>query len=408
MSDNSNFKQGLKGTSIFGGVGVFNIIINILKSKVLALLLGPAGMGVYGLFASAIDLMNKGTNLGLRTSAVRTISKAYSSGDDAKVSHSIFILKRIILYSGIGGTLLFALLSPVWSKFSFGDYTYSFSFILLSVYLLFIQLYDGHNVIMQGTKHLGDLAKSNIFGGFFSLLVSIPFYFILGIEGIAYAIISTAFVKYVFAYVFTRKINVRTEQLSISQTLKEGREMISLGAFIALQGILLSFSGYVIRAFISRVGGLDDVGLFTSGFYIVNVYTGIVFTAMGTEYYPRLSSLVEDNGLFNKAINDQILLALLLVSPLVCIFLVLGSLGIVILYSSEFLGVTWMVNIAMIGMILKAPGWCMAYAILSKGDSKAYFYSELSSIMLTMFLNVVLYLYWGLNGIGVSFFVSCP
>ena len=66
-----------------------------MKSKALALLLGPAGMGVYGLFASAIDLMNKGTNLGLRTSAVRTISKAYSSGDEAKVSHSIFILKRI-------------------------------------------------------------------------------------------------------------------------------------------------------------------------------------------------------------------------------------------------------------------------------------------------------------------------
>mgnify|MGYP006896804903 CR=1 FL=1 len=78
----------------------------------------------------------------------------------------------------------------------------------------------------------------------------------------------------------------------------------------------------------------------------------------------------------------------------------------ILLYSTDFLGITWMINYAMIGMLLKAPGWCMAYAILSKGSSQIFFFSELVSIIVTTALNIVLYRFYGIDGLGVSFILT--
>lgn len=406
MNENSNFKEGLKGTSLFGGVSIINIFINILKSKVLAILLGPSGMGVYGMFTSAVDLINKGTNFGIRTSAVRNVSQAFSTNDVDLIAHSVAVTKKVVLMTGLLGMLLFIVLAPFWSKMSFGNYEFVPAFSILSLYLLLTQLYDGQNVIMQGTKKYKNLAKSNVLGSVVSLVFSVPFFYFMGIAGIAPSIVVAAFVKFLFAYYYAKRGNIKTIKVGLRKVFSEGQGMINLGFYIALSGILTSLSGYVVRAYISNVGGLEDVGLFTSGFYIVSVYTGIVFSGMGTEFYPRLSSMTNDNELFVKAINDQIVLALILISPLICLFLILGDIGVILLYSTDFLGITWMINYAMIGMLLKAPGWCMAYAILSKGSSQIYFFSELVSIIVTTALNIVLYKYYGIDGLGVSFILT--
>ncbi|MFK1880757.1 hypothetical protein ACIXEK_02480 [Bacteroides fragilis] len=45
--DESGYRTILKGTAIFGGVQVFNIVINLIRGKLVALFLGPEGMGIF-------------------------------------------------------------------------------------------------------------------------------------------------------------------------------------------------------------------------------------------------------------------------------------------------------------------------------------------------------------------------
>lgn len=80
--------------------------------------------------------------------------------------------------------------------------------------------------------------------------------------------------------------------------------MLKMGVLISLQGMLAILASYFIRIFISRMGSIDDVGLFNAGFTIVNTYVGLVFTAMATDYYPRLSAIASDNDSFVRAINS--------------------------------------------------------------------------------------------------------
>ena len=55
----SSYRGILKATSLFGGVKVYEILIEIIKSKFIALLLGPTGVGVQGLYTSGTQMISK-------------------------------------------------------------------------------------------------------------------------------------------------------------------------------------------------------------------------------------------------------------------------------------------------------------------------------------------------------------
>ena len=67
--------------------------------------------------------------------------------------------------------------------------------------------------------------------------------------------------------------------------------MLSLGFVISMSGLISLGASYIVRIYISNTGGVDDVGLYNAGFALINTYVGLVFTAMGTDYYPRLAAV---------------------------------------------------------------------------------------------------------------------
>ena len=57
MSENkSSYRQILKATSLFGSVQLFNILIAVLRTKLIAILIGPIGIGIAGLLNSTIEI----------------------------------------------------------------------------------------------------------------------------------------------------------------------------------------------------------------------------------------------------------------------------------------------------------------------------------------------------------------
>lgn len=71
-----SYKQILKATSVFGGVQIFKIVIDLLKSKIIALFLGPEGVGMFSLFQNPVQLISQLTGLGINTSAIRDVAQS--------------------------------------------------------------------------------------------------------------------------------------------------------------------------------------------------------------------------------------------------------------------------------------------------------------------------------------------
>lgn len=404
-SATSNYKDTLKGTSLFGGVQIYKIVISVLRSKVLAIFLGPVGVGVLGLLNSTIDFIYGLTNLGLNTSAVREISIANKESNQTRLSYIVAVFKKLVWITGILGFAICLFLSPFWSQTSFNNFDYTLAYAILSLAVLSRLLSEGQNTLLQGTHNLRLMAKSNVWGNTFGLLLVVPIYSFWGISGIAPALLLTYVVNLLVSWYYSNKVKIQKIFVPLKESLREGRSMVKLGALVALSGLLSTGVSYLIRIYIGNEGGLSDVGLFTAGFAIVNTYVGMVFTAMATEYFPRLSSISNDSKAFNLALNQQMQICILLIAPLICAFLVFSKVAVIILYSNEFLGIEKMILFAIFAIVFKAPSWCCSYAILAKGDSTLFFWTELASMIVMLVLNIGLYALLGLDGLGLAYVI---
>ena len=148
--DKNSYKESLKATSLFGGVQVYNILIGIIRSKFVAVLLGPVGMGINGLLISATDLIISLTNLGLGTSAVRDIAEANATQDAGRIALVIRVFRRLVWLTGLLGAVICFLSSPYLSYVTFGNYEYTIAFVILSSSVLFKQLATGQTALLQG------------------------------------------------------------------------------------------------------------------------------------------------------------------------------------------------------------------------------------------------------------------
>lgn len=402
----ASYRQIFKATSLFGGVQVFNIIISIVRSKFVAILLGPAGMGIAGLLTSTTGFVSAMTNFGLGTSAVKNVAAAATISDEVRISTVVTVLRKLVWITGILGMILTAIFSPWLSELTFGNRDYTLAFIWISVTLLFQQLSKGQMVVLQGLRKLQYLAKANILGSIIGLVISIPVYYIWRLDGIVPVIIISSVITMLLSSYFTRKTGVKTLQITLRETITEGKEMIKLGFALSMSGLITIGTSYLVRIYISNTGGVEQVGLYQAGFAIITTYVGMIFTAMSTDYYPRLSAVSNDNQKTRELINQQAEVAILILAPILTIFLIFINWIILLLYSQKFVAVDEMIHWAALGMYFKAASWSVAFILLAKGASKLFFWNELVSNLYTLGFNLVGYKLAGLEGLGISFLAA--
>lgn len=402
----SSYKSVFKATSLFGGVQFYQILISIIKSKFVALLLGPYGVGIQGLLTSGTELIKQITSLGLSQSAVRNISEANATGKEETISKTIKVLRKLVWVTGLLGTVLVMILSPVLSKVSFGNYDYTLPFIVLSITLLLDQICAGQKTLLQGLRRLKDLAKASAIGSTVGLFVSVPLYYLLGVKGIVPTLILNSLTALLLTWYFSKKIKIVPVSISKADIKTEGKSMVVMGVALSISSILIAISSFVLRSFIRNIGGEEEVGLFAAGFAIINTYVSMIFTAMGTDYYPRLAAVNNDNLKCRDLVNQQAEIGTLILAPMLAICLVFMPLMILILYSNKFLLANGYISWAALGMMLKMAAWPIGYLFVAKGESKIFILNEITQNIYTLILNLIGYQLLGLTGLGISFMIS--
>jgi len=406
VEEQSSYRQIMKATSIFGGVQVFQIIIQLIRSKFIAILLGPAGMGIVGLLNSTIGLIGGLTNFGLGTSAVKNVSAVNATGNETRIATIITVLRRLVWTTGLLGTIITIVLSSWLSELTFGNSDYTIAFVWISITLLFKQLSTGQLVLLQGLRKIQYLAKANVTGSFSGLIITVPLYYYFGIDAIVPGIIISALISLLFSWYFSNKIDIANVKVSKVRTVAESKDMIEMGFMISLNGVLVLISAYFLRIYISNTGGIDQVGLYSAGFAIVNSYVGMIFTAMGTDYYPRLSAVNTDNYKVRVTVEQQALIALLVLIPIIILFQIFASFFIQLLYSNKFMPIVQMVNFAILGMFFRAVSWSIGFILLAKGESKLLLKTGISFSIVFLINNILGYKLLGLTGIGLSFILN--
>lgn len=391
----------LRYTGLFGGVQGLNILIGIVRNKLVAMILGPNGMGLISLFNSTIKLVSDSTSFGISMSAVRNISEDFDRQNIEKLEADVALVRSWSFLTALLGMFVCIAFSPLLSSFTFSWHGHTLHFIFLSPIVAMTAITGGELAVLKGVRRLKALAGISVYSVIGALLVSVPLYYIYKERAIVPSLVIMAFIQMALTIAVSYKIFPLRLSLSRS-VLREGYSMIRLGIAFVFAGILGSGADFVIRSYISNVAGIDTVGLFNAGYMLTMTYVGTVFSAMETDFFPRLSGVSSLGFTFNRTVSNQIEVMLLLVSPLLVVFTFTLPILLPLLYTGKFLPALGMIQIIVLAMYFRALKLPVEYIPLAKGDSLSYLFLEAFYDIVLVVLVIILFRKFGLTGAGIA------
>jgi antigen flippase len=404
--DGDSYGEIIKSSATIGGSTVLNILIGVVRTKVMAVLLGPAGFGLFGVYWSVANLARTAAGMGINSSGVRQIAQAAGLNDVQCIARTTTTLRRISILLGVLGTALLIIFSRPIATVTFGNDQNHSAIVLLSVSVFFQLVSDGQSALLQGMRRILDLARSNVLGAIFGTLTSIALVYFLREKGIVPAIVVVSFISFLFSWKFSHKLQIQATHLSGAQMREEASALMKLGfAFVASTMATLG-TGYLIRIIILHRIGYEATGFYQAAWTLGGLYVNVILEAMGTDFYPRLTAHAHDNALCNRLINEQIHVGLLLAGPGVLATLTLSPLLIPIFYSAKFVAVVGVLRWMCLGTLLQVATWPLSYMIAAKGRQAVFFQTELVLCLIDVALAWYCVQAFGLIGVGFAFFAS--
>lgn len=399
----SSYGQILRSSSIIGGAQGINYLIGMVRTKLVAVLLGPSGVGLVGLYQSATGLVGTVSGLGLDQSGVRDVAAAHGAGSPDRIAHTVKTLRRMCWLTGIAGWLLTAALSYPLSLWVFGSGEHAWAVAALGITLLFGAVSRGQISIIQGTRRIGDIARLNVIGAIAGTIVAVGVYAWLGQRGIVPVLILTAAFNLGASWWFARRIQTAQVAQSWRQTISNSRQLVSIGTAFMYGAVLASVVGLAIRSLIVRQLGLEANGIYQGAWAISGMFAGFVLSAMGTDFYPRLTAVAGDNEEVNRLVNEQIEIGVLLALPGLMATLAFAGWAMHIFYSARFAEGGRLLPWFALGAFWQVASWPMGMVQMAKGAAGWMYVGRTSGNVLHLGLTLVLLELCGLVGVAWAF-----
>ena len=367
-------RQILSSTSILGGASLIGLVLSLIRTKVFALLLGPAGVGLLGLLNNLLTSASSLAGLGVSSSGVRLVA---ADADDprkvARVRISLFMVTAVLAAVGFG--LLWLLREPV-ARHLLGGTERSSVVAWVGLGVILTMLAASQLALLNGLRRVGDIARLNILSALLGTVVGIGALLLFGDQGLLAFLLAVPLCSFVVGAWLVRRLRLPAARISGREMAHDARKLIGLGTSVMLAQLVVSLGMLAVRNLIEGRTGLASLGQFEAAWLISTVYLGAVLTAMTTDYYPRLTALGDDHEGAAALINDQTRMALWLCGPVCLAMIALAPLATLVLFSPRFTESSAILHWLVVGDVLKVMAWPLGFALLARNDGKAYLLVE--------------------------------
>ena len=405
-AEKHTYGQILKSSALIGGSSVLKIGIGIVRTKAMAVLLGPSGVGLIGLYGSLIDLAQNIAGMGVNSSGVRQIAEAVGSGDGEKIARTAIVLRRTAVILGALGAALLVVFCSAISGWTFGTSEHAAAIAWLAIAVFFGAVAGGQTALIQGMRRIADLAKMGILGGIYGTIIGVALVYFFGERGIVPSLIAIAGMSVLMSWWFSRRVKFKPPVLSAFQVRNEVAGLLKLGFAFMASSLFILGAGYIVRILVLRKIGLEAAGLYQASWYFGVTYVGLILQAMGADFYPRLTGAAGNHTDCNRLVNEQAQVSLLLAGPGVIATLTFAPLLITLLYSAKFYAAVPLLRWICLGATLQVITWPMGFIIVAKARQSIFFWCELAYTSVYIVLAWLCIRYFGLNGSGMAFFGS--
>lgn len=387
MSEHSSYRQILRSSSIIGGASVINILIGLVRTKVVAMVLGPAGVGLIGLLQSLMTTAATVSALGLGTVGTRQISEAVGRGDIKAVSAARRALFWGTLLLATLGGLLFWGLRQLLAARVLNDPSLSNVVGWLGLGVMLTVVTGTQGALLRGLRKTGDIARVSVYAALLASALGVTALLVWGEQGLLVFVLSAPFASFVIGQWYVAKLPLVDEHPTPLRVMAgQWKTLARLGAAFMVTGVVVTVGHLMVRTLIQRQLGAEALGYFQASWAIAMTYIGFVLGAMGTDFYPRLTAAIHDHDGANRLVNEQSEVALLMAGPVFLAMLGLAPWVIELLYSSAFGDAVAVLRWQVLGDVLKIVSWPLGIIILAAGDSRTYMLTE--SLAITTFVGL--------------------
>ena len=388
------------------GVGsLINILGGILKNKGIALILGPSGIGLFGLFNSILYTAATITGMGLSSSGVRQIAEAQADGKGFKMAATRRALTISSSAVGLVGALILILFREHVAGLAMADEGHSRAVAWLGIGLWATVASGSQTALLNGLRRTADLTWVNVIGAIVSLIVAVTGVWLWQADGVIAAVIAVPLSSLATSWAFSRRLDTNKIRLSFHAIFQPLPKLFSLGLVFMLTALMTVGTQFAIRVVVTRELGIDATGHFLAAWNISVLYLGFVLGAMGTDYYPRLTGVAKDMQASNTMMNEQAEVALLLSGPVILAMLTLTPWIVALLYSQAFFDTNAVLKWQILGDIFKVASWSLAFLFLAQARTVVFFLTELAGNL--VYIGCVWFglPVWGLEATGIGFLI---
>lgn len=390
----------VKSISLLGSTQGLNMVCTVVRLKVLSVLVGPAGVGLMGALTQSAEMIGNFSQLNIRTTAVRDLASAPRGRFDATLT----AVRRYGRLLGAVGAALMFLLAPLLAEFTFPGGGMAWAYRIAAASVLFQALQGSELVVLQATSNYRQIAASSLLTAVVGLLIAVPLYWFLRLDGVAPSIVAYSVVAWLGAMWFSRRFRPQGVRSPWRASLVEGRGFIALGVVLTITALGSDLVNFLFMAFMGRKGE-TELGLFQAGYTMVWRYAAVFFTAFSLEFYPRLSRLGRTPGRMRPLLTHQSIITTLMLLPCALLVIALAPWIIRLIYSGEFMGVRPYLMWGMAATMVRPFTSTVSYAFLAAGRGRVYALTELTSVAVGLGLNIGGYTLGGFDGLGLAMVV---
>ena len=397
-----SFAHILRSSALMGGAQVITLAMAFLRSKLIAVLIGPSGIGLMGVFNAFNANVSTVAGWGLGTSAVRTVAGAAEADKERKVA-AVRTFGRRLAWAGFFGVLILVL--PV-GYLTFKSQDYTLELLIAGLAVPCIIATSMWTALLQAGGHIGCMAKTQITSSVVGLLIGLPFIYFFGSVGIAFSILLAAATT---AMVTWRAAMKLSPPVSAESAAADIRELVHLGLALQLGAILGAISTYLVRVLILRshgddlAAGLADAGFYQAAFAVTGSLPGVIFSATSSDFYPRVAA-AKDEDEARLITEKQIQASLILAMPILVGLLTMGPLAVSLLYAKGFEPTVPLLEWFLWAIFCFLVGWPLGLWVMARRAKRLVAFSQLVLGLSGLVFGLFLVPTFGVRGAAIAYF----
>ncbi len=397
-------------TLLMGSASVVAMVTGIIRTKVFAVLLGPAGIGIYGALQAVQSLAISLADLGLTGAGAREIASARQQG---RATNDVqYVLVRLaLLFGSVVGIALWLFRNAL-SSLAFGADEYAPLIAVLGIGVMTAALGGVASALLMGNHRVGALARARMFASVASTIAGVLCVYLFLESGLGWALISIPAFTFLFTWMMTGPLLVSPLVARAFWERPEVRTILTFGGAAFGATVVGMGVQVIVRAVLIQFHGLAAAGEYQAAWGISMLYCGVVLAAIPADYFPRASALADDRLALGRAAVAQARTSVGVAGVLVMLVLLFAPFVIQVVYTADFVRAPAVLQWQVVGDPLRVVWWILSTTLLAAGAVRKFLFVEIFWNACYLAGVVVLPLYFGFEGTGmalpISFLIALP